>query len=166
MSRPLTILGIAFAFGMVAPACSIEPKPLPTAEAIKDLDRGQQPPLYQLLYDVPALPAFDPPRVPSGFAETPESEQGPVDPAQRAARQRTTAASGLRRRRYVEQWLGQERGVYDKIWNHLKDGRAVDDPAMAQFTHDLKESPGERERDLLRLQGIRAVMEAQQNSWA
>ena len=33
-----------------------DPTPLPTAEAVTQLDRATQPPLYQLLYDDPAVP--------------------------------------------------------------------------------------------------------------
>ena len=37
-----------------------EATPLPTAAAVAELDRQTQPPLYQLLYDAPALPAVTP----------------------------------------------------------------------------------------------------------
>jgi len=64
-----------------------------------------------------------------------------------------------------QRWSKEEGQVYEQIWNHLKEGMAVDDPDMAAFTHALKEmrTGGERERELLklRLQGIRAVFEAQ-----
>ena len=46
--------------GSVLLGCTPTPEPLPTQEAIKNLDRNQAPPLYQLLYDIPALPAFGP----------------------------------------------------------------------------------------------------------
>ncbi len=171
MTRRFTIIGIAFALAMVVSACAVEPKPLPTAEAIKDLDRAQQPPLYQLLYDVPALPAFD--------AEVTRVriliwlQHLNLSKGQLTRLSELSALADNRRERIASaergastQWLTQERAVYDKIWVHLKDGRPVDDPEMAQFTHDLKEmrSGGERERELLklRLQGIRSVLEAQQ----
>ena len=171
MNRRLTIIGSAFAFAVFTFGCTPEPQPLPTAKAIKDLDRAQQPPLYQLLYDVPALPAFDDEvtrvriLIWLQHLQLSEGQLTRLDELRALAnnrRERIAAAE----QDAAAQWLKQERGVYDQIWSHLKEGRPVDDPAMAQFTHDLKEmrSGGERERELLklRLQGIRAVLEAQQ----
>jgi len=144
---------------------------LPTEKTIADLDRAKQPPLYQLLYDIPALPAFEPEiqrvRILIWLLHLDLSE------GQLVRLKELHALADNRRTRIVEaekaaatRWIGGERSVYNDIWTHLSNGREVDDPAMAQFTHDLKEmrSGGERERELLklRLQGIRAVLEAQQ----
>ena len=49
-----------FGMGLFALGCSADPRPLPSEKAIQQLERNQQPPLYQLLYDIPALPAFGP----------------------------------------------------------------------------------------------------------
>ena len=150
--------------------CTPEARPLPTAKAIEDLDRAQQPPLYQLLYDVPALPSFG------------QRQQRvriliwlrhlALSDSQLARLDELRLLSDDRRSR-IEQaeneaaarWEGEETKIYDKIWTALGEGQAVDDTSMAPFTHELKEmrSGGERERELLklRLQGIRAVFEAQ-----
>ena len=171
MTHRLATAGLAICLGLFTFGCTPEPRSLPTAKAIEDLDRAQQPPLYQLLYDVPALPAFDPEvtrvRILIWLQHLQLSE------GQLTRMNELRALADNRRARISEaeseaanQWKQQEQGVYEQIWTHLKEGRSVDDPAMAQFTHDLKEmrSGGERERELLklRLQGIRAVLEAQQ----
>ena len=150
--------------------CTPEARPLPTEKAIEDLDRAQQPPLYQLLYDVPALPSFG------------QRQQRvriliwlrhlALSDSQLARLDELRLLSDDRRSR-IEQaekvaaarWEGEETKIYDKIWSALGSGQAVDSSSMAPFTHELKEmrSGGERERELLklRLQGIRAVFEAQ-----
>ncbi len=150
--------------------CSPEARPLPTEKAIEDLDRAQQPPLYQLLYDVPALPSFG------------QRQQRvriliwlrhlALSDSQLARLDELRLLSDDRRARIQQaendaaaRWEAEETKIYDKIWNSLSEGNTVDDSSMAPFTHELKEmrSGGERERELLklRLQGIRAVFEAQ-----
>ena len=150
--------------------CTPESRPLPTEKAIKDLDRAQEPPLYQLLYDIPALPSFGQKqqrvRILIWLRHLSLSESQLIrleelrllanDRRSRIEQAETDAAN---------KWEQEETLVYDKIWSAMVDGKAVDDTNMAPFTHELKEmrSGGERERELLklRLQGIRAVFEAQ-----
>ena len=171
MKHRTTLACIGISLGISFFGCTPEPRPLPTEKTIADLDRAKQPPLYQLLYDIPALPAFEPEiqrvRILIWLLHLDLSE------GQLVRLKELHALADNRRTRIVEaekaaatRWIGGERSVYNDIWTHLSNGREVDDPAMAQFTHDLKEmrSGGERERELLklRLQGIRAVLEAQQ----
>ena len=171
MNHHITIIGLAATVGLFTLGCTPEPRPLPTAKAIEELDRAQQPPLYQLLYDVPALPAFDTDvtRVRIfiwlqhlGLSEGQLTRLNELRALADNRRNRISTAE----QDASQRWLQNERAIYDQIWDHLKEGRSVDDPAMAQFTHELKEmrSGGERERELLklRLQGIRSVLEAQQ----
>jgi hypothetical protein len=157
----LTILG-----------CSPEPRPLPSEKAIQQLERNQQPPLYQLLYDIPALPAFGPREQRVRILIW--LQHMALSDGQLIRLEELRGLADNRRQRILEaeqetsvRWRTEEAQIYEKIWQHLKNGKAVDDPAMAAFTHELKEmrSGGERERELLklRLQGIRAVFEAQRD---
>jgi len=156
--------------GLLAMACTSEPSPLPTEVAIATLDRSVQPPLYQLLYDAPALPSS-------------RSQQQQVriliwlrhmslGAAQLSRLEELRGVAQERRRRIheaekalVEKWEPQETGIYNQIWKELKAGTPVDDPALSTLTEELRElrAGGEREREMLklRLQGIRAVLEAE-----
>jgi hypothetical protein len=62
-------------------------------------------------------------------------------------------------------WERQETEVYDQLWGLLSEGASVDDARMGDITHKLRElrAGGEREREMLklRLQGVRAVFDAQ-----
>ena len=169
-SRPIAMILFGLASGGLG--CAPDPRPLPSEQAVQGLDRNQQPPLYQLLYDIPALPAFGPKeqrvriliwlqhmKLSEGQLTRLEELRGLAD--NRRSRIESAEAEAS------ERWRQEESKVYEQIWTHLSDGKAVDDPEMAAFTHELKEmrSGGERERELLklRLQGIRAVFEAQRD---
>lgn len=168
--RTIAITIIALTFGVIG--CSADPRPLPTEEAIENLDRNAQPPLYQLLYDIPALPAF-------GINEQrvriliwlqhlalSQSQLNRLDELRSLADNRRERIQRAEEEASAR-WRNEESKVYEAIWSHIKAGKAIDDPDMAAFTHELKEmrSGGERERELLklRLQGIRAVFEAQRD---
>ena len=168
LSRPIS--AILLGTGLTLLGCTPTPEPLPTQEAIKNLDRNQAPPLYQLLYDIPALPAFGP-----------EEQRVRIliwlrhldlNPGQLTRLDELRALADERRGRIMAaeeeagaRWKKEESGIYQRIWDHISTGNDIDDPDMAALTHELKEmrSGGERERELLklRLQGIRAVFEAQ-----
>ena len=168
LSRPIS--AILLGTGLTLLGCTPTPEPLPTQEAIKNLDRNQAPPLYQLLYDIPALPAFGP-----------EEQRVRIliwlrhldlNPGQLTRLDELRALADERRGRIMAaeeeagaRWKKEESGIYQRIWDHISAGNDIDDPDMAALTHELKEmrSGGERERELLklRLQGIRAVFEAQ-----
>ncbi len=150
--------------------CTPESRPLPTEKAIKDLDRAQEPPLYQLLYDIPALPSFGQKQqrvrilIWLRHLSLSESQLIRLDELRLLANDRRSRIEQAETDA-ANKWEQEETLVYDKIWSAMAEGKAVDDASMAPFTHELKEmrSGGERERELLklRLQGIRAVFEAQ-----
>jgi hypothetical protein len=167
-SHPIFAVGVAVMFALSG--CTPEPRPLPTEKAIEALDRAQQPPLYQLLYDVPALPSF-------GLRQQRvriliwlrhlslnDSQLGRLEELRVLANDRRSRIKQAEEDA-AQRWESEETKIYDRIWAHINQGTAVDEKGMAAFTHELKEmrSGGERERELLklRLQGIRAVFEAQ-----
>ncbi len=170
ITRSITVLCVTA--GLCSTGCSPTPRPLPTQEAIENLDRSQAPPLYQLLYDIPALPAFDPSvqrvriLIWLRHLDLSRGQLTRLDELRALADERRARIQGAEREA-SERWREGEAGVYGRIWEHLAAGKAVDDPEMAALTHELKEmrSGGERERELLklRLQGIRAVFEAQRD---
>ena len=161
---------ILFVAGLAALGCTPDPRPLPSEKAVQDLKRNQQPPLYQLLYDIPALPAFGPREqrvrilIWLQHMGLSEGQLTRLDELRGLAKNRRERIQNAEEEA-SQRWSKEEGQVYEQIWNHLKEGKAVDDPDMAAFTHALKEmrTGGERERELLklRLQGIRAVFEAQ-----
>ena len=163
---------VLFGICVVGFGCTPEPQPLPSEKAVEGLARNQHPPLYQLLYDIPALPAFGPNEQRVRILIWLQHMKLSEGQLTRLEELRGLAENRRQRIQQAEEetstrWKTQEAQVYEQIWNHLRAGKAVDDPDMAEFTHALKEmrSGGERERDLLklRLQGIRAVFEAQRD---
>jgi hypothetical protein len=144
--------------------------PLPTAEAVAELDRATQPPLYQLLYDSPALPSA-----------TPEQQRVRIliwlrhmrltdDQLARLDALRVTAAERAERLTAAESDLiatsrAEEDQVYERIWTALSSGAGVDAPEMGDATERLKElrAGGQRERDLLalRMEGLRSIFDAE-----
>lgn len=151
--------------------CVPEPLPLPTEAAVQALDRDVQPPLYQMLYDTPALPGSKAPQqrvriliwlkhLKLGTAQLSRLEELRTVSRERGRRiHEAEEAMALR-------WEPQENEVYTQLWDGIVAGTSLDDPAMGKLTEQLREmrAGGERERELLklRLQGIRAVLEAQQ----
>ena len=166
--RPILIFSLLASIALSS--CTPEARPLPTEKAIEDLDRAQQPPLYQLLYDVPALPSFGQRQqrvrilIWLRHLELSDSQLARLDELRLLSADRRSRIQEAEEEA-AKRWEGEETKIYDKIWVSLSEGNAVDASGMAPFTHELKEmrSGGERERELLklRLQGIRAVFEAQ-----
>lgn len=167
MSRPLfpALLALACWAG-----CVPEPKSLPTEMAIAELPRNEQPPLYQLLYDTPALPG----------SQTRQQRvriliwlrHMELDAAQLSRLEELRSLTDSRRARIADaeaeaahRWEPQENALYDRIWQALESGKEVDDTTLGDITEAFRElrAGGERERELLklRLQGIRALLEAQ-----
>ena len=170
MMHAHAILRTVFCSLIFLSGCTPEPRPLPTEKAVKDLDRAQLPPLYQLLYDVPALPSFGQKQqrvrilIWLRHLSLSESQLARLDELRLLAQDRRSRIETAEKDS-ATRWELEETKIYDKIWTALSQGNAVDAKSMAPFTHELKEmrSGGERERELLklRLQGIRAVFEAQ-----
>ena len=154
----------------LAMGCSTDPQPLPTEAAVQSLDRSVQPPLYQMLYDAPALPGSQ--ALQQRVRILIWLKHMDLDAAQLSRLSELRETSKERRERIfkaeselVRRWEPQENGVYTRLWDALQSGTTVDDPQMATLTEELRElrAGGEREREMLkiRLQGIRAVLEAQ-----
>ncbi len=154
----------------MALGCASEPATLPTEAAVATLDRSIQPPLYQMLYDAPALPGSK--ALQQRVRILIWLRHMGLDGAQLSRLDELRQVAAERRKRIseaeenmVRRWEPQENGIYTRIWDELQAGTSVDDPAMGELTEQMREmrAGGERERELLklRLQGIRAVLEAQ-----
>jgi hypothetical protein len=155
----------------LALACEVDPLPLPSEAAVSALDRGAEPPLYQLLYDSPLLPGDTVPttkvrvliwlrRMELGPEQLGLLQALSVEAAGR--RDRILAAEEELVRRYAP----DEQRVYDQLWRALSAGVPVDAPEMVTLTTELRElrAGGQRERELLalRLEGIRSILDAEQ----
>ena len=130
-----------------------DPTPLPTAEAVTQLDRATQPPLYQLLYDDPAVPRaraeHQRVRILIWLRHLGLTEQQLV----KLEELHKTAAEREQRlrdaeQRIVDETAAQEDEIYQRLWDSLSSGAAVDAPEMGDATEALKElrAGGERER--------------------
>jgi hypothetical protein len=138
--------------------------------AVSELNRGAEPPLYQLLYDTPALPGSKGIQQRVRILIWLNHIKLNLGQLKRLDELRLLVAERRERIRDAEQsvalrWEGKENAVYGQLWDALSTGTAVDAPEMAKATHSLRElrAGGEREREMLklRLQAIRAVLEAQ-----
>ena len=151
-------------------SCTPELRPLPTEKAIEQIDRNQQPPLYQLLYDSPALPAYSPQQqrvrilIWLRHMDLSEGQLTRLDELRLLADDRRARIQAAENEESIR-WEQQETQVYDQLWILLSEGASVDDARMGNITHELRElrAGGEREREMLklRLQGVRAVFDAQ-----
>ncbi len=150
--------------------CAPDASRLPTEVAVSTLDRSLQPPLYQMLYDAPALPGSK--ALQQRVRILIWLRHLGLDEAQLSRLQELRQVVTTRRQRIKEaeenlarKWEPQENSIYTRIWDELRAGTSVDDPEMATLTEQMRElrAGGEREREMLklRLQGIRAVLEAQ-----
>jgi hypothetical protein len=147
-----------------------EATPLPTAEAVAELDRTTQPPLYQLLYDSPALPAATADQQRVRILIWLRHMRLTDDQLARLDALRVTAAERARRLTDAEAEIiaasrAEEDAVYERIRTALSSGASVDAPEMGDATERLKElrARGQRERDLLalRMEGLRSILDAE-----
>jgi hypothetical protein len=166
----MTSLSAIAAWLVLGLGCIPEPLPLPTEAAVQALDRDVQPPLYQMLYDAPALPGSKALQQRVRILIWLKHLQ--LDTSQLSRLEELRGVSRERGRRIhvaeealAQRWEPQENGVYTRLWDGIIAGTSLDDPAMGKLTEELREmrAGGEREREMLklRLQGIRAVLEAQ-----
>lgn len=144
--------------------------PLPTAEAVAELDRVTQPPLYQLLYDAPALPTATPGQQRVRILIWLRHMRLTDDQLARLDALRVTAAERARRltateRDIISSSRAEEDKVYATIWIALSSGAGVDAPEMGDATERLKQlrAGGQRERELLalRMEGLRSILDAE-----
>lgn len=156
--------------GALLVGCGAEPLPLPTEAEVQELDREAEPPLYQLLYDVPVLPESGPEQqrlrmlVWLRHMELSKGQLDQLDTLRtEVAGRRATIAE--RERELVSEWEGRETAVYNKLWNKLSEGVSVDAPEVGVIVDELRElrAGGARERELvrLRLEATRAALDAQ-----
>ena len=162
----------ALASALVLGSCQPEPVPPPTEAAVAELDRSVQPPLYQLLYDAPLLPA------PSA------SEQRvrlliwlrhlQLSRSQLARLEELRLVVDERRARIAEaeaqvsaRYAAETEEIYGELWALLAEGASTDDPRFGPPTDRLRElrAGGARERELVRvrLEGIRGILEAERD---
>ena len=164
-SAPAHLL-LAIALGCDGP----EATPLPTAEAVSEVDRTTQPPLYQLLYDTPALPSARIEQQRVRILIWLRHMRLTDDQLARLDTLRITAGERARRlaeaeTQVLEETRASEDAIYARIWASLESGATVDAPEMGDATERLKElrAGGQRERDLLalRMEGLRSVLDAE-----
>jgi hypothetical protein len=139
---------------------------------VAKLSRDEQPPLYQLLYDAPALPQSKDQQqrvrilIWLRHMELNAAQLTRLDELRGIAEVRRARISELESQA-AQQWEPAENALYNRIWDALQAGMDIDDPALTEVTEEFRElrAGGERERELLkqRLQGIRALLEAQQS---
>jgi hypothetical protein len=151
-------------------SCVPEPTALPTETAIATLERDEQPPLYQLLYDAPTLPLSQ--KLQQKVRILIWLRHMELAPTQLARLEELRVLAEIRRDRIADaereaahRFEPIENTLYLRIWSALEAGAAIDDPVLGEITEEFREfrAGGERERELLklRLQGIRALLEAQ-----
>jgi hypothetical protein len=166
---PSSAIVTALALGL---SCAPEPQPLPTEAAVNVLDRSVQPPLYQMLYDAPALPGSKP--LQQRVRILIWLQHMGLEAAQLSRLEELYAVAKERRESIFQaehalsqRWEPEENRIYTQLWTAMEQGTPLDDPTMGTLTEELRElrAGGERERELLklRLQGIRAVLEAQRS---
>lgn len=162
--------GARASLALLALGCDPAPTPLPTAVEIAALDRGQQPPLYQLLYDAPLLPvdAAESGRVRMlilirhmGLSA---DQLDQLDALRTLAADRSAAISA-REAEVEAAYAVVQQQAEGALWAALSRGVAVDAPELTVHVDALRElrKGGKRERELikLRLDGIRSVLDAE-----
>lgn len=147
-----------------------EATPLPTAAAVAKLDRQTQPPLYQLLYDSPALPAVTPEQqrvrilIWLRHMRLTDDQLARLDALRRTAAERAVRLTAAERD-IIAASRAEENDVYENIWASLSSGAGVDAPEMGDATERLKQlrAGGQRERELLalRMEGLRSILDAE-----
>lgn len=154
-------------------ACGAEPLPLPSQQAAQEADAGMAradaPPLVQTLYDYAFLPEVQhrEQRVRlliwlkhMGLGDYQLRALGELHA--RAAGERAAIASA--QAEVVARYEPELAAVYDQLWEQLRGGVSLDDPALTEQSRALWEArrQHERSRELLelRLRGVQAVLEA------
>jgi hypothetical protein len=152
-------------------ACDADPTPLPTAAAVAEVDRNQQPPLYQLLYDAPTTPAASAQQQRVRMLVWLRHLQLTEDQLDRLDDLRVLVAERSQRlataeQELVDRYAEQEAEIYGELWEALSRGAPVDAPEMGDATESLRNlrAGGERERTLLalKMEGMRSLLDAQQ----
>lgn len=150
--------------------CSAQPTPLPTEEAVAVFDRDAAPPLYQLLYTAPVLPADGAAQsqlrmliwmrhMGLSASQLDQLESLRAMSAERAARIQAAEEA------VVAQYAEAESSVHAAILEQVAAGIPIDDPIFPPLLAQLAElrAGGERERELmkLRMESMRSILEAE-----
>jgi hypothetical protein len=169
MTRLRPALALLF-FGILA--CDVEPEPLPTQVAVALLDRETQPPLYQMLYDTPVLPASRPQQQKVRMLIWLLHMELTKDQLRRLEELRVLVEERRDKlveaeNKIVETYENDENQVYEQLWIELLNGTSLEDPKMDEVVAQLAtlKGGGERESALLtaRMEGLRSILEAERS---
>ncbi len=156
----------------LAGGCLREPTPMPTVHAVEEsITREDQPALYQILYSPALAPASQESQqrvrmliwlrhMDLGEAQLQQLEALRQLVAERTAQivQAETQAAA--------QYQAREDEIYRALWTRLSAGAPGDAPEVVELGAELQtmQEGSERERELLRIriEGIRAVLDAEQ----
>ncbi|MCB9744630.1 MAG: hypothetical protein H6741_01100 [Alphaproteobacteria bacterium] len=165
----LLALGVGGASG-----CDSEPMPLPTeqqaAEADAEMAAAEHPPLTQLLYDQAQLPAFQKRQqrvrllIWIRHMELGAFQLKALSELTELVRQERARIEG-EQRRIAQDYDAAITPVYDQLWESLRQGKTLDDPALEAAAAPLLTAKKEHERSdallALRVEGIRTILEAE-----
>ena len=153
-------------------ACEVEPPPLPTEEAVSLLDRNVQPPLYQMLYDAPVLPASQPQQQKVRLLiwllhmELTKDQLRRMETLRQLVEERRDALEQTEQE-VLAQYENVENQLYEQLWVELLNGTDITDPRMEEIVAQMTnlKGDGERESALLtaRLEGLRSILDAERS---
>ncbi len=151
-------------------ACEVDPEPLPTEEAVELLDRGTQPPLYQMLYDAPVLPASQPQQQKVRMLiwllhmELTKDQLRRLEELRILVEERRNKLAEAEAK-IIAAYENDENQVYEQLWIELLNGTALDAPRMGDVVAQLTtlKGGGEREAAILtaRMEGLRSILESE-----
>lgn len=151
-------------------SCTTEPTPLPTKEAVAVFDRQAAPPMYQMLYTAPVLPAQTTNQqqlrmliwirhMGLSNSQLDQLEALRVMSAERGARIQQAESE------VVARYSGEEEAIYGAMLEQVSAGVPIDEPVFSDLLGQLEElqAGGERETELLkiRMEGMRSILEAE-----
>jgi len=164
MFRPrLTLLTLV----CLGTACATPPTMLPTEEAAAAVEQPERAPVYQLLYDAPALPetqaSLQRVRILVWLIQldlsTSQLDQLEALRAATAERQENLAAT---QRAAAEAREAEERAIYDALYAALQSGTALDDASLApqlEALAALRDANHDAELLRIRVEAMRAILE-------
>ena len=137
----------------LALSCEVEPEPLPTKKAVELLPRDSQPPLYQMLYDSPVLPASKPQQQKVRMLiwllhmELSKDQLKRLDALHTLVEERRDALSETERK-IIETYESEENQVYEQLWLELMEGTELTDPKMDEIVGQMTQLKAGGERAL------------------
>lgn len=166
-----SLAGAALLLSTSLLACQGQPTPMPTQQALDEaMDLDTQPPLYQLLYEAPLLPAADPAQqrvrllIWLRHMDFGQAQLDQLSALRELVADRTRQIDQAERT-VADKYAAEESAIYQGLWERLAAGAPGDAPEVVELTSRLQalQRGSERERELLRIriEGIRAVLDAQ-----